>query len=102
MPDYQKYTDRAPEYKSHKVIKALEIKSVDLDEDKAELWLNKVGPEDFISYDVPFQWHLTGGAPKAGDYVVFYQNPATKVWDYSSWSPKAVFEDGYTILPRMY
>lgn len=78
-------------YRCHKVVEATEVVECD-----AELRVvttyddagnpHRVGvPEDFFGR----------GMPSRGDYLVRYLPDG-----YLSWSPKSVFEDGYTAEPE--
>ena len=81
----------APRYKSHKIVRALQITEVQQD------------PMDLASVNVrlgdhPEAVNLTGGilaryTPRVGDYLVEYEGDG-----YVSISPQQAFEDGYSLV----
>lgn len=72
-------------YKCHKIVEADQIIQISQSENK--VWLK--GDSMDTSTGVP-QDFFARGVPNIGDYFVVYEN------NYVSWSPKKVFEDGYT------
>ncbi len=72
-----------PLYRSHKEVRALQIKEVDVE----KAILHFVAP--FLSRAVTLDY-MKKHNPQAGGYFVMYDD------DYQSWSPKAPFEAGYT------
>jgi hypothetical protein len=86
-----------PRYKSHKVVGALKIKSVE--QSPADYVADAPGgsyhitPEDagFLPFAVGADW-VEKHRPQAGGYFVSYQD------GYTSFSPAAAFEEGYTAV----
>ncbi len=74
-------------YQSHKIVWALKIKDVVLQESGAVL----IVPEDkdYSSFEMSFEYYEKHN-PKAGGYYVQYSD------GYTSWSPAEAFEEGYT------
>jgi len=80
-------------YRSHKVVEAAPIL-------RASTFDNTVTIKDDASNDhtiiMPIGF-FARGEPQPGDYLVRYQLQGyLSQSPYLSWSPKAVFEDGYT------
>jgi hypothetical protein len=73
-------------YQCHKVVQAGEILGVDAERHNV-FFDNGGGVSMWTSADL-----FARGAPGVTDYIVFYDG------DYVSWSPKAVFEAGYTYM----
>ena len=96
MTDYS----QLPEWTCHKVVHAAKIVSVDL-AGRADAPQNTVvvvvvyqdGDTCGVELDVPYEV-TARKAPSPGDYLVAY-NVGTPD-EYISWSPAAVFEDGYS------
>ena len=86
-----------PKYRSHKVVHALKIASVELDSEVANAENRDtdgsaiITPEDegYLPFRVDCEY-VSKHHPKAGGYYVVYQG------GYASWSPADAFEDGYT------
>lgn len=86
-----------PTYRSHKEVRALKIKSIDFDYDKAVLEGREtdgsaiITPEDegYSPFRVNSEY-IHKHDPKAGGYYVVYED------GYESWSPAKAFEQGYT------
>jgi hypothetical protein len=76
-----------PRYQCHKIVWALQIKKIELTEH---------GSATITPYDdgyTPFhvdREYVTKHDPKVDGYYVVYED------GYKSWSPKQVFESGYT------
>jgi hypothetical protein len=73
-----------PSYRSHKVVRAVKIESVDTSYQRLFVdggKILKLDPEYF-------QRHM----PEAGGYFVLYED------SYQSYSPAKAFEDGYTTM----
>ncbi len=77
-----------PKYICHKVVSALKIKRVDL----AGLNTDRLFPEDprFAPFEVDSKWVEEKKAVAPGYYVQYEDG-------YTSWSPAAAFEKGYTL-----
>lgn len=75
-----------PQYQSHKVVRAVQIKSVQWDQ-------HRIVPKDAKAFKVTDEW-LYIHAPEAGGYILAYED------GYMSYSPASAFEDGYTRLPE--
>lgn len=74
-------------YQCHKIVEAAPISYVGPD------FVNISTGENIIEQiDVPADFFARGG-PALGDYLVRYEPDG-----YLSWSPKAVFEAGYTLI----
>ena len=90
-------TQEMPKYRSHKVVRALKIKSVELDSDKAQAENREtdgsaiITPEEegFAPFRVDFEY-VRKHNPQAGGYYVVYPD------GYKSWSPAKAFEEGYS------
>jgi len=88
-----------PKYKCHKVVHALEIAKIELDSDKA-LEENRETDGTATIYPVdtdyaPFKVnanYIHKHNPQAKGYYVVYEG------GYTSWSPKDVFEKGYSLI----
>lgn len=78
-------------YRSHKVVEAAPIYSVDPSGGGLTTARADGHPGENLSVPDGF---FARGVPSLGDYVVRYEPDG-----YLSWSPKAVFEAGYTKLP---
>lgn len=83
--------DAMPQYKSHKIVRALKIRHVDralggaVITPEDELYAAFVVDEDYVSkHD-----------PKPGGYFVAYAD------GYRSWSPAETFESGYTRIEEI-
>jgi hypothetical protein len=77
-----------PRWQSHKIVMAAPIAAIDIDDQL--ITLDQPGAPVFAYRAELF----ARGLARLGDYLVCYAN------DYVSWSPKAVFEDGYTpVMP---
>jgi hypothetical protein len=80
-----------PRYRSHKVVHALKIAAVEIQEDGS----GKIAPveEGFGTYVTKPGWceRFKSGGEDLG-YLVVYGD------GYQSWSPTEAFEDGYTKL----
>ena len=84
-------------YQSHKVVEAAQISAASFKEDgSGRVVIVGGGETNDRTFDVPagFKRPNTTPAmsPDGGDYLVRYED------GYLSWSPKAVFEAGYTAL----
>jgi len=86
-----------PKYKSHKIVWALKIKSIELDKDKAAAENRDTDGSATIVPDedgyAPFRVgreYVRKHHPKAGGYYVMYDD------GYESWSPAEAFENGYS------
>ncbi len=80
---------RLPRYKSHKVVNALKIVSVEVNEDgSANLTPSEPG---YGSFTVPAEY-VKKHQPHSGGYYVVYED------GYKSFSPAGAFESGYTLL----
>lgn len=81
-------------YRSHKIVEAAPIVSVTLptESDQADpTAMVKTAIENGEQQVCFLRPSQTGAWPQVGDYVVRYQPDG-----YTSWSPRAVFEAGYT------
>ncbi len=76
-----------PKYKSHKLVHALKIKSVEQETDGSATII----PEDegYAPFRVSCKY-MQKHDPKAGGYYVVYDG------GYQSWSPAEAFESGYS------
>ena len=81
-----KYDD-LPHYKSHKVVGALQVSSVDRGVSGGVLHFDD---EENSSIDLPEEY-FAKHRPFMGGYFVVYKD------GYQSFSPQDAFEDGYTI-----
>ena len=91
-----------PRYRSHKIVQAARIVAVHRFDEAPQgvksLTLEVLGKEGVQEFD-PNDSSLKQGSifarytPEPGDYLVVYQPDG-----YISISPKAAFEDGYTII----
>lgn len=82
-------------YKCHKVVEAAQISAAIFKEDgSGRVVVVGDGPTDDRTFDVPAGFKRPNAGPKmnpnGGDYLVKYED------GYLSWSPRAVFEDGYS------
>ncbi len=86
-----------PKYKCHKEVHALEIAEITFDADEArkegrettgKAVIMPTG-EGFASFEVSAEY-VSKHKPQAGGYYVVYED------GYESWSPKEVFEKGYS------
>jgi len=77
-----------PKYKSHKIVHALKIKDVNVED--GMIWII---PEDgeYAAFQVDDAYY-DKHKPQAGGYYVAYDD------GYKSWSPANAFENGYTKL----
>lgn len=75
-----------PSYKSHKIVHALKIKVVNVED--GMIW---IVPEDdrYAAFQVDSAYY-DKHKPQAGGYYVVYED------GYKSWSPAEAFENGYT------
>lgn len=80
--------DKKPEYKSHKTVRALEIKTSQINGFDLEITYIDSGYENIV-FKVPPEMKVRY-EPKAGDFHVFYED------SYASFSPRKAFLDGYT------
>ena len=85
-PEYEKL----PEWRSHKIVRAAPFLGTwSVDQANDCYWLH-VG-EPAAAFGVPVPRNVFArGLPAIGDYIVVYDD------DYVSWSPKSVFEAGYS------
>jgi hypothetical protein len=84
-----------PKYRAHKVVEALKIKVVSVDETTDRTLTVVLFPEDprFQPFPVPQDWYMRNKPASGtldGGYWVRYDN------GYTSWSPAKAFDDGYT------
>lgn len=77
-----------PKYQSHKIVQALPLVGISHAEDAPEAALRFEDGSDLIVSD---DW-LKKHNPQVGGYVVRYED------GYLSWSPKDVFESGYSLF----
>lgn len=82
-------TNMMPSYRSHKVVQAAKIVSVEADEGRLHVAVEGRGPGGFSLGTTWMERHR----PVVGGYLVRYPND-----DYYSFSPAKAFEDGYTML----
>lgn len=85
---------KLPVWQSHKIVKAAPIAGVATDEDGNIVSVVPAVGEPLKVSGRP--WAKGDKMPGVGDYVVVYENQDGGI--YSSWSPKAEFEAGYTKL----
>ena len=86
------YFKKMPKYKCHKVVAAVKIKYLKIDE-YAKNDGAMVVPTDGSLEDFPVsQEFINKHKPKAGGYYVVYED------GYQSYSPADAFESGYTKL----
>lgn len=87
-------TREMPRYRSHKIVHALKIASVELYPESGD---GAVYPDDegYAPFEVSADW-ITRYKPADGDdgYYVVYDG------GYASWSPTKAFRDGYTLIDR--
>lgn len=86
-------------YKSHKVVEAAQISAAEFNADgSGRVAIVGDGPTIERMFNVPAGFKRPDTAPvmnpDGGDYLVRYEG------GYLSWSPKDVFEAGYTALPE--
>lgn len=75
-------------YQCHKIVEAAVINSVDNGQHNDNVHGVWIKPNnEWVELNKEF---FARGIPSKGDYLVKYEN------DYFSWSPKDVFEKGYT------
>lgn len=79
--------DGLPRYRSHKIVRAAPI--LRFGRDPGEVVLDVPGGE--VTLLLP-PGIFARARPVAGDYIVIYEG------GYASWSPKIVFEGGYTVI----
>ena len=84
----QTLIDRMPQYKCHKIVRALKIKTVEIEQDRSRgvIAFEEDGFPEF-SMDASF---LRKHDPEAGSYFMVYAD------GYMSISPAKAFEEGYT------
>lgn len=75
-------------FKCHKEVEAAQIRAGEVREDRSAKW--NVGDGEIIETPPEF---VARGVPQEGDYIIRYEPDG-----YLSWSPKAVFEAGYSEL----
>lgn len=80
--------NKMPKYKSHKVIEALEIKTLEIKGFDLEITYVDNGYKNIV-FKVPLEMKIRY-EPKAGDFHVFYED------GYASFSPRKAFLEGYT------
>jgi len=78
-----------PAYQSHKVVYALKIARIRVDENVGT-WITPA-EAGFAEFGVPLSY-VTKHSPKVGGYYVVYED------GYKSYSPAKAFEDGYTAI----
>lgn len=89
-----------PRYRSHKIVHALKIESIEFDvilahrEGRETDGQATITPEEegFAPFKVPSAY-VRKHNPQPGGYYVVYDD------GYASWSPAKAFEDGYTRIP---
>lgn len=89
MPEIE-VSAELPKYKCHKVVHALKIRAIELNEDKTAT----IEPEEnFTPFKtaVGFADRFKGSEEDNGYYVVYEGG-------YPSWSPSKAFEEGYTLI----
>ena len=86
-----------PKYECHKIVYALKIGKIELDVNIAQVGDRKIdGSAMIYPVDEGFApFYVTAGyvlkhKPQANGYYVVYED------GYKSWSPREVFENGYT------
>jgi hypothetical protein len=80
-------------FQSHKQVNAARINSCGFEPDGSG-WIQYTDTDgEEVQYDAPRGFLRPGMACEPGDYLVRYQPDG-----YLSWSPRAVFEAGYTII----
>lgn len=98
-PDNSRAQIEMPQYRSHKKVWALKIRSIIFDGDlarkegretsgRAIIWPEEDG---YAAFNVDADY-VRKHDPKAGGYYVVYAD------GYKSWSPAEAFEEGYTRL----
>ena len=80
-------------YQSHKVVEAAQILGYSQELGEVTIYADNADGYERIAMPNDF---FKRGTPKVGDYLVRYQPDG-----YLSWSPKAVFEAGYTELREL-
>lgn len=78
-----------PRYKSHKIVHALKIHTIDVAEDAREGAVITPVDQGFGPFPVDSAY-MAKHTPKVGGYYVVYPD------GYKSWSPADAFEDGYS------
>lgn len=82
-----------PRYRSHKIIWALKIAQVNpTPTDRAEPYVLIFEGNSYPDVEISYSWK-DRFKPKEGGYYVVYQD------GYTSFSPAAAFEEGYTRIP---
>lgn len=84
--------NKMPKYKCHKVVAAVKIKHVKIDEEGGCNGAMIVPTDDSLEDYPVSQEFFNKHKPKAGGYYVVYED------GYESFSPAEPFEDGYTKL----
>lgn len=82
-------TTAFPRYQSHKIVQAAPVTA--WHSEVPVVYVNANDPEGDVRVSVPASI-FARGEPKVGDYLVVYED------GYMSFSPKGVFEEGYTLL----
>jgi hypothetical protein len=97
-------TSALPEYRCHKSVRAARIVEVGPVIDALNSRIFEVEIEEAGAPALP-QLRLSvpaavfaRGLPRAGDYIVVYPSTKAQPEGYISWSPKAVFEEGYILV----
>ena len=83
--------DQLPQYRSHKVVRAAPMGSFEGIEDGKQIVRLALSEGHSLRVGVD-QAVFARRGPEPGDYLVVYDD------GYISWSPKAAFEGGYTLL----
>lgn len=89
MSEEQEAMMELPKYQCHKRVWALKISGIEFHKDKSATVAVK--DEGYAPFKTRPEWYdrFKGGEDDLGYYVVYEEG-------YSSWSPTAVFESGYT------
>lgn len=80
-----------PQYRCHKVVRAMTIGAIDVDSGRLDLDVIDLGNDELVFPSVPVgkEW-IARHKPEVGGYYVVYED------GYQSYLPAKAFEDGYT------